>query len=1012
MKTMRQILAKRWYLYLLMLVVVICVAVSLSAQEKQGGSGTAGQEKVESAPKPTPKATSDTKPESAKADEKKDASSTPEEKKEDPKTSKEQKSIWAWLRKYIWVAIAFILGIAFKEPLVNFFKNRFHPWVTRLFTRILIVCGGYNRPLKSYQRTLQRGLQKIRLTQQLFKEAVDLERNYIPIQLSKEEFAHPETVPLNEARHSGEITPHVTMRTDVRVAVNDVLKETHEGGGNRSVIIGDPGSGKTTLLNYLAYQCTKSEGIKQIPVLITLTTYVNSEAKNITAHIEEIFGENSFPKAKDYIEERLKAGNFLILFDGFDEVDIRRRKSLRNQLEAFAINEAYIRNTFVVTSRPIRDAVFDNFRHLEVMPLTAEQRKTFLESKIDDGEDSVFKADDCAELVKTIEGHDRIRKLAENPLLLTLLHHVYKYNLELPRRRVDLYRLSVELMLDWDIKTERPERIKVKDRDAKKEVLKKVAYYYHSNHTRFLPEEDLKAQVETNLPDSLRGKFTAEQLIEEVEISSGILRHRTAETFEFIHLTFQEYLAADYINDNRDEEIPKLITQLEDAWWREPTFLLAGIMRNATPLVQQILDYILRVSDDTEKLACLFIAFVCCTYEAEVDDEVSNQVFTAFTNLTHEQAAEVIQSIMGPIEEGNEEVKTLLRNLLNSTDENVQAWTLGFLDLLNSSDERVRVWGFGFLNLLYKIAPSISLPEHITAPDGAEMVLIPAGEFQMGTDNQEVPELVKWAKQYYPSESEANRFQKLVRRVRQYFRREKQYASGIDASFFEPETPRHTVNLKAFYIDVHPVTNAQYRQFIEATGHPVPEYWDDERFNQPNQPVVGVTWYDAMAYAQWAGKRLPTEAEWEKAARGGLEGKKYPWGDEEPDGTQCNFADKNTDFDWSDKTVDDGYQYTSPVGSFPPNSYGLCDMAGNVWEWCLDEYQEDFYKTSPQENPLAGGNLSELLTNYKDIKTVRVLRGGSWDGNPDGLRVAVRYRGEPDYGKYNIGFRCSSPCFP
>jgi len=235
--------------------------------------------------------------------------------------------------------------------------------------------------------------------------------------------------------------------------------------------------------------------------------------------------------------------------------------------------------------------------------------------------------------------------------------------------------------------------------------------------------------------------------------------------------------------------------------------------------------------------------------------------------------------------------------------------------------------------------------------DDVEMLLIPAGEFQMGSNDGD-----------------------------------------------DDEKPVHMVDLDAFYIDVYSVTNAQYREFIEATRHPEPEYWNDERFNQPKQPVVGVTWYDAMAYAQWAGKRLPTEAEWEKAARGGLAGKKYPWGDEEPGEKMANYA------------MNVGQ--TTPVGAYPKNGYGLYDMAGNVWEWCLDEYQADFYKTNPQRNPLAGDNLSELLANYKDIKTARVLRGGSWLYNPYDLRAAVRYSVAPEYWYVDIGFRCSSPCFP
>jgi formylglycine-generating enzyme required for sulfatase activity len=227
-----------------------------------------------------------------------------------------------------------------------------------------------------------------------------------------------------------------------------------------------------------------------------------------------------------------------------------------------------------------------------------------------------------------------------------------------------------------------------------------------------------------------------------------------------------------------------------------------------------------------------------------------------------------------------------------------------------------------------------------------------------------------------------------------------------DADANDSEKPVHPVYLDAFYMDKYPVTNEQYKVFLDAC----PQWQKDtiridyhngnylrtwHRNNYPkgaaNHPVVNVSWYAAMAYAQWAEKRLPTEAEWEKAARGGLTGKKYPWGDQ-IDTTKANYGENIG-------------QITS-IGEYPPNDYGVYDIVGNVWEWCLDEHVLDFYAASPRRNPVAGGDITYVLNNFTSLKTYRVLRGGSWMSIPRYVRVAPRFRFTPSHSINNVGFRC------
>ena len=200
------------------------------------------------------------------------------------------------------------------------------------------------------------------------------------------------------------------------------------------------------------------------------------------------------------------------------------------------------------------------------------------------------------------------------------------------------------------------------------------------------------------------------------------------------------------------------------------------------------------------------------------------------------------------------------------------------------------------------------------------------------------------------------------------------------------EKPVHMVELDAFYMDNHEVTVGQFKQFVNQSSY---NRWNDVAKYSPGDdyPMVYVSWNDAVAYAKWAGKRLPTEAEWEYAARGGLIGKRYPWGDE------LTHDDAN----YHGTGGKDQWEFCPPVGSFAANGYGLYDMAGNVWEWCADWYASDYYSKLSAKNPL-GPNTGQI----------RVLRVGSWRDIYYYLRVAYRGRSVPSAPSNDVGFRCVS----
>ncbi len=190
----------------------------------------------------------------------------------------------------------------------------------------------------------------------------------------------------------------------------------------------------------------------------------------------------------------------------------------------------------------------------------------------------------------------------------------------------------------------------------------------------------------------------------------------------------------------------------------------------------------------------------------------------------------------------------------------------------------------------------------------------------------------------------------------------------IPEGIFLMGNEKNSLNVYAFYIDKYPITNTQYKKFIAETNYAEPAFWNERKFNNPNQPVVGVDWNDAVAYASWAGKRLPEEKEWEKAARG-VDGREYPWGNMKPDKALAVF-----DLDILKGAPTNVGTHLSGV-----SSYGCYDMAGNIWEWCQEWYTEGKY---------------------------RVVRGGSWINHLNILSCAYRSCSVPTGKDNNVGFRC------
>ncbi len=204
----------------------------------------------------------------------------------------------------------------------------------------------------------------------------------------------------------------------------------------------------------------------------------------------------------------------------------------------------------------------------------------------------------------------------------------------------------------------------------------------------------------------------------------------------------------------------------------------------------------------------------------------------------------------------------------------------------------------------------------------------------------------------------------------------------------DDEKPVRQIYLNAFYMDKFEVTVGQYARYLEATEMEEPPDWSTmNQMQHQRRPVVNVSWEDAVNYCKWAGKRLPTEAEWEKAARG-TDGRIYPWGNEAPTRLHANYGRK----DWGDHLA------LAPIGSFEAGKspYGIYDMAGNAWEWVFDWYDLDSYKNGPEKNPIGPAKGKE-----------KVVRGGSWLYVSEFLRSAHRFNAQPMNRHFGYGFRCA-----
>ncbi|MEI8166240.1 MAG: SUMF1/EgtB/PvdO family nonheme iron enzyme, partial [Chloroflexales bacterium] len=781
-------------------------------------------------------------------------------------------------------------------------------------------------------------------------------------------------------------------------------------------VIGLPGSGKTTLLQYTAVRLCEvlarddsahltdlglGDDAGQHPPVPLLLPLRELGAFLGESRIRELAGANSkllldclanyyqgfdLDLPEDFFRRLGETGRAIFLLDGLDEVPQTDDRVLVSAIVRSLVNR-YPACRYVLTSRPKAyegDArLGQGFRECTVDDLSAEKQQRFIGNwsrslhrllghQGDDAERPAARF--SSELWGALETNDRVRDLATNPLLLTIIAIIYYDSRSLPENRAELYEACVTVLLKGGrgkVDKAAKQRENYSGRPSlsmslrqKRELLAFVAYRMHQRGAdtrestgREIGRDDLVVIVADSpaLPAGCPPLEAAEAFVDELPVHVGLLDEIRPRVFRFSHLSFQEFLAARYVAEG--ERWAELLDHAQEPWWREVILLCAGHLSQER-CWRFLAQLITRGTTPLERAANLALA---------ADAILELEKFKGQGPLNAQISAEARRILEVPLADAPAAARVAAGNALAVV-----------------GDPR---------------------PGVCTLPP--PMVQIAGGSVMIGSSKAEADAAGRAYEAYYLKRGEKERAK-----------------SARD--WPKDEVNDRAVDVAAFAVARYPVTNAQFKLFMDGGGYnpdaawwsdaarvwlarddattkglddwqrrtfkDKPKFWADPRFGiaRPNHPVVGVNWYEATAFCRWLTQylndryvyRLPGEAEWEYAARGS-ERRIYPWGNPEPDDERANFNQQ--------------YQRTTAVGCFPAGATpgtGLLDMAGNVWEWTRSEYRP--YPYDPTDGREDGA---------EPAKKRFTLRGGSWaDGSID-LRAAARDGSTPDYHDRDVGFR-------
>jgi formylglycine-generating enzyme required for sulfatase activity len=735
---------------------------------------------------------------------------------------------------------------------------------------------------------------------------------------------------------------------------------------DRLIIVGDPGAGKTTLLRRIAFLACDA-ALKQdshalrdqlgldgspFPILIRvseLTSHI-ANARNrsgapttdespgwIPHYLATASEEADLGLGETFFRERLDSGEALVLLDGLDEAPTEQhRKALATLLDR--TTERYGKCRYVLTSRPAAftdELVLPGFAHVEIDPLEDGAIEAFLRRWCQAlFADSPADAErHLAELLEALRSRIEIRRMARNAVMLTALAVVHWNEKRLPEQRADLY----ESIITWlsRARMHRPGRPTPERCVVLLQNLALAMQDHPDGRQVQIPRHraaEVLAPYWRELPEDQRpekaGRFLAEE-----ELDSGIIVGR-GDHVRFWHLTFQEYLAARALaSRSESEQRVVLLAQpkLYSAEWKEVLLLLGGVLYHQD--VQRVDRMISAVLEQLGRRASLADQALCVGLLGAAVRDLSPVSYKP----SDPRYGELLDGVMGIFEPGWLEGGQGRLGGLWSKLMGMVAPQRSQSALIQLAAQAADVLGQAGV---HRFAPSELDQSWVT---------IPAGKFLMGAQSEDSKR------------------------------------PNYDGEAYAHESPVHEVYLDELRIARYPVTVGQYQRFVDDNGYKTERWWEaggfgefsepdewEEQLQYPARPVVYVSWYEAAVYCAWRGCRLPTEAEWERAARG-TEGRKYPWGDAPANPSRLNYSGSQIG-------------HPTPIGIYPLGATpeGVHDMAGNVWEWCADWFS---------------GYTAETVSNPRgpDEATRRVIRsrqlGGYRQGLPFGVPLQARAGG-------------------